>query len=197
MGISDGDKVSREQHKPPTAEADTRRELWLEALDDAGIASQDTEAVWNAIQEAVDNELLDLLVGDFSTQGQLMALYRTWELAMDSQSNKAPQPPAEPTNDETVSSLRQEIAFRDATIQGGVAAIAIKNEQLHAAKRKIRRWKKKAKRAKAELDKFQPCEDSSGCWDDSGRLDCEDGWLYVDGSECGEVVRKVYHKEGE
>jgi post-segregation antitoxin (ccd killing protein) len=190
--------VSNQKYGPQTAEIEAKRELWLEALDDAGIASQDTEAVWNAIQEAVDNELLDLLVGDFSTQGQLRALYRTWELAMDSQSNKAPQPPAEPTNDETVSSLRQEIAFRDATIQGGIAALAIKNEQLAIAKRKIRRWKKKAKKAKAELAKFQLCEDSNGCYDDCGRVHVYDAeepnFSYAHNCE---MPRSVYHKEGE
>ena len=40
--------------------------------------SQDTEAVWDAIQEAVDNKLLDLLVGDSIATDQLRALYRTW-----------------------------------------------------------------------------------------------------------------------
>ncbi len=188
--------MTTQEYGPQTAEIEARRELWLEALDDAGIVSQDTEAVWGAIQEAVDNKLLDLLVGDSITTDQLRALYQTWELAMDSKSNKQPPSP-EPTDDEIISKLQKEVAYRDATIRGGIAALAIKNEQLAIAKRKIRRWKKKAKKAKAELDKFQPCEDSSGCWDDSGRLDCEDGWLYVDGSECGEVVRKVYHKEGE
>ena len=187
--------MSTEQHKPPTAEADTRRELWLEALNDAGIASQDTEAVWNAIQEAVDNELLDLLVGDFSTQGQLRALYRTWELAMDSQSNKQPKPTAD---DETVSGLRQEIAFRDATIQGGIAAIAIKNEQLATAKRKIRRWKKKAKKAQAERAKFSPCYDSNGCYDESFGVHIVDAAndSFAD-NYGGEPMRTVWHKEGE
>jgi len=59
------------------------------------------------------------------------------------------------------------------------------------------RLRQQVVRLKNELEKFHECDDSNGCYDDSGRVDCEDGWLYVDASECGEVIRKVYHRAGE
>ena len=70
--------MTTQKYGPQTREIEARRELWLETLADAGIVSQDTEAVWGAIQEAVDNKLLDLLVGDSIATDQLRALYRTW-----------------------------------------------------------------------------------------------------------------------
>ena len=189
--------MTTQEYGPQTAEIEAKRELWLEALVDAGIVSQDTEAVWGAIQEAVDNSLLDLLVGDFSTPDQLRALYRTWELALDSQRNKQ-LPSPEPTDDEIISKLQKEVAYHDATIQGGIAALAIKNEQLATAKRKIRHWKKKAKKAEADLARFHPCDDSNGCYDDCGRVhiyDTEDpSFSYA---RNGERPRTVWHKDGE
>lgn len=188
--------MTTQKYGPQTREIEARRELWLETLADAGIVSQDTEAVWGAIQEAVDNKLLDLLAGDFSTPDQLRALYRTWELAMDRQNNK--QPPTGPTNDEIISKLQKEVAYRDATIQGGIAALAIKNEQLAIAKRKIRRWKKKAKKSQAELAKFSLCYDSNGCYDESFGVHIVDAAddSFVD-NYGGEPMRTVWHKDGE
>jgi hypothetical protein len=117
----------------------TEEELWHQAINEAGIVSRDTGAVWDAIKEAVDDEFLTLLVGDFITADQLNALYRTWELAMGKRQQEQP--------DDEILELVATLAIRD-------EQLATARDDFHNSERDGRRWKKRAKKAEAKLAEF-------------------------------------------
>jgi hypothetical protein len=181
-----------------------RERMWYQAIDEAAMVSRGAGAVsvWDTIEEAVDDALLALVVGDLIDAEQFHALYGAWESVIDRQANEQfqsePVTQSEPTDEEIIAGLRKEIVCHDATIQGLIAALAIKNEQLATAKRKIRRWKKAAKKAKAELAKFHLCYDSNGCYDEFCSvhiIDTTDD-SFAD-NYGGEPMRTVWHKDGE
>jgi hypothetical protein len=181
----------------------------------AGEAAQD--AVWTVKRDtncratlfSIRYAVWALVVKDLITAEEFEILYGPWASVMDKQTDEQRQLPStdatlatdEPPgakDGSTNRKLETEIACRDATIQGLIAALAIKNEKLDIAERESLRWKKRAKKAKAELAKFQPCDDSNGCYDDCGRVhvyDAEDpSFSYANNCE---MPRAVYHKEGE
>jgi uncharacterized coiled-coil protein SlyX len=165
-------------------------------------AKQDTN--WRATLFSIRDAVWALVVKDLITAEEFEILYGPWASVMGQQV-KLPATNATLTTDEPPRAadgslnrnLEIEIACRDATIQGLIAALAIKEEKLATAERKSRHWKKRAKKAKADLAEFQPCDDSNGCYDDCGRVHIDDiaesGFSYA---RNGETPRMVYHKIG-
>jgi multidrug resistance efflux pump len=62
----------------------------------------------------------------------------------------------------------------------------------------VNQLRRRAEKAEADLAKFYSCDDSNGCYDDSGRVHIHDtaelSFVY---SSANETMRTVYHKVGE
>jgi hypothetical protein len=170
-------------------------------------AKQDTN--WRATLFSIRDAVWALVVKDLITAEEFKILCEPWVSVMDKQvdeqqqvpvANETPTTEAQPNSDgdDVAANLRKEVAYRDATIQGLIAALEIKNQQLATAERKSRRWKERAEKAKAKLAKFHPCYDSNGCYGelDSVHIVDADGDSFTD-NYGGERMRTVWHKDGE